>query len=483
MREPKIPHPKVFISYAWTSDAYTNRVASFAAELQKIGVEVLFDKFEMKPGNELNAFMERSVNDASVTNVLLLLNKTYADKANNREGGVGKETQIISEEIYNKTTQTKFIPVVFEKGSKGEIYRPAYLGSTYFVDLSDSQKYDSEFQLLVKSLYGESVYRKPELGNPPEWVTEEISFSTKKRIEFEEIKNQSNGHAQRQSFKQAFELIRDKIVNLATGDIQSGASFYSQYLDRYKATIPLRDEYLQLLKISPYIDASEKIIASNLEELINTCKQNTETNAEIKLILLHEMFIYTIAFFLKNKMYEKAGYLLGKTYFTSYNEHNVRSYDIFYCDRMQALDEAMKQRDNKNYYTGEGALWIEDINTDFCTRDDFVLADLICFNYSIFSPRKELVIHWFPIVYNYGIEYPHDVLRHWATRLQSIENVEEAITLFNCNSIVELKKCFTDLENSNVRYQYRSYYKHYGAFYAAPLLCDFIKSEQIGMYK
>lgn len=483
MREPKIPHPKVFISYAWTSDAYTNRVASFAAELQKIGIEVLFDKFEMKPGNEPNAFMERSVNDASVTNVLLLLNKTYADKANNREGGVGKETQIISEEIYNKTTQTKFIPVVFEKGPKGEIYKPAYLGSTYFVDLSDSQKYDSEFQLLVKSIYGESVYRKPELGNPPEWVTEEITFTTKKQIEFEEIKNQSNSYAQHQSFKQALELINEKIANFVTGDIHSGEEFYSRYLEKYKSTIPIRDEYLQLLKISPYIQNSEKTIANSLESIINICQNNTEANAEIKEILLHEIFIYTIAFYLKNNMFDKVGYLLGKTYFITRHEQKASTFDLFYCDNMQKLDEAMKFRDKKDYYTGEGALWIEDMNTDFCTRDDFVLADLICFNYTIFSSQKNLAIHWFPIVYIYGIEYHHNTLKNWTARLQSMEHAEHAIFLFNYKSITEFKKCFVDLENSNARYQYRSYYKYQGAFYAAPLLCDFIKSEQIGMYK
>ena len=84
MRTPKIAHPKVFISYAWTSDIYISKVASFAAELQNIGIEVLFDKFETKPGNELNYFMERCVNDETVTNVLLLLNKTYKEKADKR---------------------------------------------------------------------------------------------------------------------------------------------------------------------------------------------------------------------------------------------------------------------------------------------------------------------------------------------------------------------------------------------------------------
>lgn len=269
MRTPKIAHPKVFISYAWTSDIYTNKVASFAAELQNIGIEVLFDKFETKPGNELNYFMERCVNDETVTNVLLLLNKTYKEKADKREGGVGKETQIISEDIYNKVTQTKFIPVIFEKGENGEIYKPTYLGSTYFVDLCDPKKYDVEFQLLVKTLFGETVYRKPELGSVPEWVTQEVTFPVKRQIEFNLIKQQNNSKIQKLEYKQALDEICKKIMVFHTNDITGNSTFYEEYVNKYKSTMAIRNEYLQLLTISAYVDESERLIASFLEDVFN----------------------------------------------------------------------------------------------------------------------------------------------------------------------------------------------------------------------
>lgn len=483
MRTPNIAHPKVFISYAWTSEAYVNKVATFAAELQQIGIEVLFDKFEMKPGNELNKFMERSVNDSTVTNVLLLLNKTYAEKANNREGGVGKETQIISEEIYNKTTQTKFIPVIFEKGENGEVYKPTYLGSTYFVDLADSSKYDSEFRLLVKSIYGETVYRKPELGNPPEWVTEEITFPVKKQIEFEEIKNQSNRHVKCQDFSKALDAVSVKIVSFNTNDIQNSDDYYLKYLERYKATIPLRDEYLQLLKISSHIEKSESIIANFFESTVNKCNSKSEAYSEIKHILLHEMFIYTIAFYLKYTMYNEAGYILGKTYFnSSYNNQDVSSFDMFYCENMQSLDEAMQVRDNKNYINGEGALWLEDINMDICTRDELVLADIICFNYSIFSSQKNISAYWFPILYNYGTGYGHNLLQPWAKKLQSKEFVDSVLPLFNFDSIDEFKKRFIEVEKKNANNEYR-HFRYSNVYCIAPIICHYIKIDMIGLYR
>ncbi|MPN13879.1 hypothetical protein SDC9_161205 [bioreactor metagenome] len=39
--------------------------------------------------------MEQSVTDPSITNVLILLDEQYENKANSRTGGVGTETQII----------------------------------------------------------------------------------------------------------------------------------------------------------------------------------------------------------------------------------------------------------------------------------------------------------------------------------------------------------------------------------------------------
>lgn len=73
LNKPNIEHPKVFISYAWTSEIYVNKVAAFASSLMRVGIDVLFDKFEMKPGNELNDFMEKSVKDPTVTNILIRL--------------------------------------------------------------------------------------------------------------------------------------------------------------------------------------------------------------------------------------------------------------------------------------------------------------------------------------------------------------------------------------------------------------------------
>ena len=91
----KIDHPKVFISYAWTDDDFSSKVASFVNRLRMDGIDTVFDQTDLKFGNSMIQFMERSVHDANITNVLLLLTPEYKEKADLKKDGVGTETQII----------------------------------------------------------------------------------------------------------------------------------------------------------------------------------------------------------------------------------------------------------------------------------------------------------------------------------------------------------------------------------------------------
>ena len=65
--------------------------------------------------------------------VLIFCDKTYTEKANNRTGGVGDETVIISSEVYGKVTQEKFIPIITERDEDGKEYVPAYIKTRIYV--------------------------------------------------------------------------------------------------------------------------------------------------------------------------------------------------------------------------------------------------------------------------------------------------------------------------------------------------------------
>ena len=72
---------KVFISYAWTNDAYKHKVLELATKLRKNGIDIILDIWDLHPGEDRFLFMEKSVAEAD--KVLILCNKVYKDKADN----------------------------------------------------------------------------------------------------------------------------------------------------------------------------------------------------------------------------------------------------------------------------------------------------------------------------------------------------------------------------------------------------------------
>ena len=161
--------PKIFISYSWSSDAL---VLELANRLVSHGVDVVLDKWDLKEGNDKYEFMERCVNDSSITKVLIICDKAYAQKANDRTGGVGDETVIISSEVYGNARQEKFIPIIAERDEEGKEYVPTYIKTRIYIDLSNPEKYEEEYEKLLRNIYEKPQFVKPPLGKKPEWLDE-----------------------------------------------------------------------------------------------------------------------------------------------------------------------------------------------------------------------------------------------------------------------------------------------------------------------
>ena len=94
------PPVKVFISYAWGSEEYNEWVRHLAEEIANYNTIVELDQWSLPVGANKYVYMERMVNDENIKKVLILCDKKYKEKANDREGGAGTEATIISPEIY-----------------------------------------------------------------------------------------------------------------------------------------------------------------------------------------------------------------------------------------------------------------------------------------------------------------------------------------------------------------------------------------------
>lgn len=85
------------------------------------------DIFDLKEGQDKYAFMEKMVTDKTITHILVISDKAYAEKADSRRAGVGTESQIISKEVYDKVEQSKFIPIVCEFDESKTPYLPVFI--------------------------------------------------------------------------------------------------------------------------------------------------------------------------------------------------------------------------------------------------------------------------------------------------------------------------------------------------------------------
>lgn len=156
---------KVFISYSWTSEEYKATVLQLAEALVDKSVDVILDRWDLRPGQDRFAFMEQSIEKAD--KVLVLCDKQYAEKANAREGGVGTETAIITPDVYGNHDQEKFIPVIMEDFN----YVPTYMKSRLGIDFRGNHR-NQGFEGLLRTIYNKPLHVKPPLGNPPEWLSE-----------------------------------------------------------------------------------------------------------------------------------------------------------------------------------------------------------------------------------------------------------------------------------------------------------------------
>lgn len=475
-----IEHPKIFISYAWGTEDYKAKVLSFATDLMNDGIEVVIDQWSLKEGNDTYAFMEQSVTDSTLTNVLILLDPIYEKKANGRDGGVGTETQIISPEIYNKVKQEKFLPVIFERGVNGEIPKPQYLKTMLHFDLSQAEKYDLEYRRLVKRLYGIEIVEKPEIGKKPSWVEEKSTIPTKKRTEYECLRQQKSDNIKKDEFRNFLSVIKEGIVNFNKGELGSNISA-DKYIELYDGTKSHRDDFLHLLKYSLYVSEAYKIVASSMEEICMEIKDKSGYEGEVVKTLLHEIFIYVVAFYLKIKDYDALSYILSKTYFVSkYGYDDAQSFNIFY-DNNENFDSAVSQKDAKEYYSGTASYWVNNINIEVCNKNEFVFADIFCYNAAIFVENYTSGWYWFPITYLYGrAEYESSLFRQFAVRLKSKEHLRELAKIMGFSDVEAFKKKYIEIETKMKEGNFREY-RYNSAFETAPVICQFVKAVELGI--
>lgn len=160
---PELTPPTVFISYSHDSPEHKRWVADLASRLVSNGIDVRFDQWDLRFGDDVPKFMEKAVREAD--RVLMICTESYVRKADDGVGGVGYESMIVSGELIRDLGTAKFIPVVRQGSDHPKL--PAAVSTRLYIDLSNDEIVESELERLLRELHQAPVSIKPVLGKNP----------------------------------------------------------------------------------------------------------------------------------------------------------------------------------------------------------------------------------------------------------------------------------------------------------------------------
>ncbi len=399
--------PRAFISYSWTSPEHVNKIINWAERLVGDGVDIVLDKWDLKEGHDKYAFMEQMVTDPSVSKVLIFSDSVYAKKADQRKGGVGTESQIISAEVYEKVKQNKFIPIVLEFDANGKPHLPVFLANLMFVDFSSAEKYHENYEQVLRIIFDKPLFKKPKVGSPPKFITEETKLVLSTTPKFELFTNaviddKPHYRGLALDYLESVILYMDGLRISKTPD---GMELDEFVVSSISDLLPLRNQVIQFfVQQAKYKNDSEiyEAVFSFFEQSLMfkgpSERSGTWNDAwgDHLDFICYELFIYLIAVLIKFKRYQQISLFVEKPYLLPDNLRQgwdgIVSFSALFasCPALKYRNERLKL----NRLDVKADLLSQRATTKDITFDQFMQADFILMLISVLNPIDRRT--WYP---------------------------------------------------------------------------------------
>ncbi|CAD73587.1 SEFIR domain-containing protein [Rhodopirellula baltica] len=384
---------KVFVSYAHTSEPHIEWILAFVADLQANGIEVVVDQYDLKEGQDANTFMEKVVTDKTIDRVLIVSDENYAAKADGRKGGVGTESQIITQKLYKDIEETRFIPILKERDDQGNACLPVFLGGRIYIDFSNPDAYATRLEELTRVVFDKPKRIKPPLGKPPAYITDDTVVSLKcvrSARTFREVLTSGKGNPPLafDQFKQAvLEDLEEFQLEFKRGNEEEWPDRVLLAIEQMK---PIRDRVVEVLECA-FVGVEDEWLSRALVEFLEKIAELTRLDEQTEgprfpistdnyRFFALEIFLYVLAVAIKRRRYQIANHLLTVGYSVSERRggDDVRheNFGVFH-DPPDSLEVMANQKLNPGWIRYSGHLMAERATNSAIRLIDLVQADAI----------------------------------------------------------------------------------------------------------
>ena len=267
--------------------------------------------------------------------------------------------------------------IVKERDEQGKPYVPTFLGPRIFIDFSDPVKQSERFEQLLRWIFDKPLYRKPRIGSIPTFLREEdsaLALATSSRFRRAVSAIENNLDHKFVLVEEYFQALLSECEKIRIHS-KIVETFDDLVIESIESFVPYRNEVIQvflLLARYPNTNEAAKVIHRFMEGLIPYMKrsENGMSHQEWDLdnfkFIIHEMYLYAVACFIRHERFETAASLMRTGYYLppdSVNYRaNMKSFDVFYnplkslwhrnqrlnLNRVSLHADLLKQRSNQS---------------------------------------------------------------------------------------------------------------------------------------
>lgn len=455
-----VSEPKLFISYSWSSPDHEAWVITLAEELTSQGIHVILDKWDLQPGHDAHAFMESMVTDPTVNKVLIICDENYANKSNGRSGGVGTEAQIITPEIYKKREQDKFVAVVRERDSEGKPFLPTYYGGRIYIDLTSPSTYASEFDRIVRWVWGQPLHIRPAKGARPSFLATpvipgKIVSSVAFRRAFDSIRSGASNSPSLSN--EYFNIILNGLEEFRIRvDGDNISSFDDVVVSSIDEFTPYRNEIVEIFSAVAQSENPGKLVDvihkffENLISFLNNPKhiQNSrKIERENFHFIIHELFLYCVGSFLQYEKYDSVDKFISDEYYWKNDgdvENCMHNFLVF-RDYMETLEHRNRRLNLRRLSVRADMLKSRCAGTGI-NFDHLMSADFLLYFRSIKSNNWDM---WWPetLLYTGRFSGPFEIF----ARSKSSKYFEKIKPILKINNKEDLQEFITKTREDSRR--------------------------------